>query len=69
MPIGVITNVIAVIVGGLLGGVLGRHLSVDFKTKLSISCRICLRSFSRSSLGPLSVLRSIWETGSMPADV
>ena len=50
MPIGVITNVIAVIVGGLLGGVLGRHLSVDFKTKLSMIFGACAMTMGISSI-------------------
>lgn len=50
MPIGVIVNVIAVIVGGLLGGVLGRHLNVDFKTKLSMIFGACAMTMGISSI-------------------
>ena len=50
MPIGVIINVTAVIIGGLLGGVLGKHLTTDFKTKLNMIFGACAMTMGISSI-------------------
>lgn len=50
MPIGVIVNVTAVIIGGLLGGVIGQYLSVDFKTKLNMIFGACAMTMGISSI-------------------
>ena len=41
MPIGIITNVLAVIIGGIIGAVSGERLSDDFKTKLNMIFGAC----------------------------
>ena len=50
MPIGVITNVTAVVIGGLLGGLIGRYLSLDFKTKLNMIFGACAMTMGISSI-------------------
>ena len=51
MPVGVIINVTAVVIGGLLGGVLGKHLTADFKTKLNMIFGACAMTMGISSIG------------------
>lgn len=51
MPIGIIINISAVIIGGILGSVLGKHLSTDFKTKLSMVFGACSMTMGISSIG------------------
>ena len=36
MPIGIITNVLAVIIGGIIGAILGNKMAADFKEKLNM---------------------------------
>ena len=36
MPIGIISNVLAVIIGGIIGAILGNKMSADFKEKLNM---------------------------------
>ena len=45
MPIGIITNVAAVVIGGLLGAVMGGRLGEPFKENLNMvlgSCAMCM---------------------------
>ena len=51
MPIGVIINIFAVVIGGFLGSALGKHLSTDFKTKLSMVFGACSMTMGISSIG------------------
>ena len=51
MPIGVIINVLAVVVGGVLGSVAGRFLSQDFKDKLNMIFGVCAMTMGISSIG------------------
>ena len=41
MPVGVITNALAIVCGGLLGSVFGHKLSTDFKEKLNLIFAVC----------------------------
>lgn len=50
MPIGVLINVSAVVIGGILGGVIGKYLSPDFKTKLSMVFGACAMTMGVSSI-------------------
>ena len=50
MPIGIIINISAVIIGGLLGGMVGKYLSVDFKAKLSMVFGACAMTMGISSI-------------------
>ncbi len=50
MPIGVITNVSAVIIGGLLGGVIGKFLTAEFKQNLNMIFGVCAMTMGISSV-------------------
>ncbi len=41
MPIGVICNVLAVVLGGIIGAACGNRLSDDFKQKLNLIFGVC----------------------------
>ncbi len=50
MPIGIIINVCAVIIGGILGTVAGHKLSLDFKEKLSMVFGACSMTMGIASI-------------------
>ena len=50
MPIGVICNVLAVILGGILGSLGGKKLSEEFKQKLILIFGICSMGIGISSI-------------------
>ena len=50
MPIGVICNVLAVVLGGVIGAVGGRRLSEEFKQKLNLIFGICSMGIGISSI-------------------
>ena len=51
MPIGVITNVASVVIGGIIGAACGSKLSDDFKLKLNMIFGICAMGMGVSSVG------------------
>lgn len=50
MPIGVITNVLAVIVGGIIGTIVGPRLSENFKNGLNTIFGVCAMTMGVSSI-------------------
>lgn len=68
MPVGMITDVCSLLVGGLLGGVIGKHISEDMKTALNnifgfcavaIGVRLIVRMNSLSAVVLAAVLGMI----------
>lgn len=59
MPIGIIVNVLAVVIGGLLGTVLGGKLSSAMKTNLTLVFSICAMAMGVSSIGQMQNMPAV----------
>ena len=50
MPIGIMVNACAIVIGGLIGTFLGNKLSADFKEKLNMIFGVCAMTMGVSSI-------------------
>ena len=50
MPIGIIVNSLAIIIGGVIGTIFGKHISLDFKEKINMIFGACAMTMSIGSI-------------------
>lgn len=50
MPIGIIVNSLAIIIGGVFGTIFGKHISLDFKEKINMIFGACAMTMSIGSI-------------------
>ena len=59
MPIGIITNVGAIFLGGIVGALSGEHMSDEFKTGLNMAFSICSICMGIYAIAPLKNLAAV----------
>jgi len=50
MPIGIIVNSLAIIIGGVIGTIFGKHISLDFKEKINMIFGACAMTMGIGSI-------------------
>lgn len=59
MPVGVLVNSFAIILGGLLGGAFGHRLGDDFKLKMNMIFGVCSMGMGISSITKMSYMPAV----------
>ncbi len=59
MPIGVLINTGAILLGGILGGLLGHHLSEEFKTNLTMIFGVCSMGMGIYAIAPMKYMPAV----------
>lgn len=56
MPIGILVNSVAILLGGLLGGILGNRLNEDFKDNLTMVLGVCSMGMGIYAIVPMKYM-------------